>query len=331
MALKATGFVIFEFDNNEEILITFIYPSADKDLKTVIIDTATFLINSNQSSVYTAFGSKYLYFQIKRNANRSSDIRSFGICILADNLYPAFYAEMGQVLIEAFHDHGNAPRVLRQYLSSLTDGQLDYNGFQFSIENFDEDVFQKLNYSPLIDRISVNNLPMIWQALVTGKSVGVYSSDLTILQQCAIPILSFCCPGTRPLLPLVLESSSTMTDAADNAKNPIWCSIDSSVLSSRFDLTINLTAKTVNPSPAFQKELTSDMLEHLAESISEAVSATTSVYESIVEFNHQIVTPLQKVQEKLGDLSPASISSLKLPNETKALLSGIAQAEIIPI
>lgn len=331
MSVKATGFVLFEFDNNEEVLITFIYPSADKDLKTVIIDTANFLVNSNQTAVYASFGSKYLYFQIKRNANRASDIRLFGICLIADNLYPAFYAEFAQVLIESFHDHGNAPRVLRQYLSCLTDGQLDYNGVQFSIDNFDEDVFQKLNYTPLIERISVNNLPMIWQALVTGKSVGVYSSDLSVLQQCALPILSFCCPGTRPLFPFVLESSSTMTDAADNTKNSIWCSIDSSVLSNRFDLTINLTAKTVNPSPAFQKELTSDMLEHLAESISEAVSATTSVYEAIVEFNNQIVTPLQKVQEKLGDLSPASISSLKLPNETKSLLAGIAQAEIIPV
>ena len=331
MTLKATGFVVYEYDDNEELLITFIYPAADKDLKTVIIETGTFLVNSNQTSLYSSFGSKYLYFENKRNTDRSGSARIFGICIMADNLYPAYYSEFGKVLVEIFHDSSNAPKVLRQYLSSLTDGQLEYKDLQFSIDNFEDDPFQKLNFSPLLDRISPRQVAFIWQALITGKTIGVYSADIVVLQQCALAIVALCCPGTRPVLPFVIESSSTMTNAAEDTKQVIWCSCDASIISKRFDLLINLTANTVTPSAAFEKELTSDMLEHVAESISDAHETTASVYEAIVDLNNQIVIPLQKVQEKKGDLSPASIASLNLPSETKSLLTGIAVAQVLPI
>ncbi|OHT00485.1 hypothetical protein TRFO_32797 [Tritrichomonas foetus] len=329
--MKSTGFVLFEFDDNDETLITFVYPSADKELKTVIQETASFLINLSHPTLYTAYGSKYLYFETKRNSNRSSNVRIFGICLLADNLYPPLYSEFAQVLLEIYHDHSNPPRVLRSYLSSMTDGQLSYQGLEFASDNFEEEAFNRANFNALIERTG-SNIAAIWQALVTGKTVGVYSQDINLLQQCAFPILALCSPGTRSLLPLVLESSSTMTDAADNAKHPIWCSNDSSILNNRFDICINLSQKTVVASQAFQKELNSDLLDSFREELSEAAASESSLYEAVLGFNtNNIVATLATIKERRGDCSPASIAGVNLPAETKALLTGIAQAGIIPI
>ena len=82
-------------------------------------------------------------------------------------------------------------------------------------------------------------------------SIAVYSPDITVLQACAVPILSLASPGKRHLLPLVMESSMTQTEAADDVKLAIWCSCDAAVLTNRFDLAIDLSARTLKFSPAF--------------------------------------------------------------------------------
>ena len=329
--MKATGFLLFEFDDNEETLITYVYPAADKDLRTVIQETGSFMINSNVPELYSAFGSKYLYFRTKRNTSRSSEVRVFGICVLADNLHPELYSEFTTVLIEIYHDHGNPPRVLRSFLSSMTDGSLEYQGIQFSDSNFEESCFTNLDFMPLIERTG-QNISTLWQALITGKSVGVYCNDISLLQKCTTQVYALTLPGQRTLLPFVLETSSTMTDAADSAKFPIWCSTDPSILNNRFDLCVNLSQKTVVASPALQKELTSDLLQSLRDTIQQAVNDETSVSEAIEEFNkEEIISTLQMIKDKLGDTSPASIASVKLPPETKALLTACAQAGILQV
>ena len=250
---------------------------------------------------------------------------------MSEDLHPPLYSAFAQVLCQIWVDKQNAPKVLRSYLVTQTDGTLEYEGLEFSEEQYEEDAFRFCSFDVLLDR-AAQHIPIIWQALVTGKSIAVYSPDITVLQACAVPILSLASPGKRNLLPLVMESSMTQTEAADDTKLPIWCSCDAAVLANRFDLAIDLSARTLKFSPAFGKEAgKSGLLEKLANEVANATASEGNVVEVLEQFNEQILNMLKTVQERLGDLSPASIASVNLPSDTKLILAGIAGSSVFEI
>ena len=328
--MKTSGFCLFEYDDNQETLITFIYPSVDSNLKTVILETAGFLVSSNSLSLFSSYKSKYLYFEALKNTNKTNEVCLYGICVIADDLHPTMYSAFAQILCRMYRDTENSPKILRAFLSAQTDGVLEYSKLSFSDDNY-EDCFHECSFDVLLDRV-LQHIPTIWQAIVTGKSVAVYSPEVAILQSCAIPIRSLCIPGNRPLLPLVMENSSLQTEAAEELKYPIWCSCDPSVLSNRFDLVVDLSSRNVKLSQSFAKEAgRSNLLESLMNSINDATSSDASVADTLEQFNEQIINTLKMIKTRLGDLSPQSISSVNLPTSTKLILTAIASCSILNV
>ena len=321
--MKTLGFYLFEYDDNEETLLSFIYPEASSDLKTVIQETAAVLVASNCMSLFSSYKNEYLYFEGKLNPAKNNDVKLYGICLRSPDLHPAMYSAYAQILCQVWADKHNAPKVLRSHLAAQTDGVLSYEDQEFSEDQFEGDCFRHCSFDLFMDRAS-QHIPTIWQALVTGKSVALYSPDITVLQSCALPLLSLISPGKRNLLPLVLEQSSTQTEAADEVRLAVWCSCDSAVLQNRFDLVVDLSARTVRCSPTFSKEVgQSSLLESLGEAVASA--GEQSLVDVMEEFNGQIISTLSAVKERLGDLTPASISSVNLPSDTKLILTAIAQ------
>ena len=323
--MKSSGFCIFEYDENEETLITFIFPSIDDEMKSVIQETAHYLIKgSNSLSLFTFFKNKWLYFEGIRNPSRNSPVRLYGICLLADDLHPALYSKLAQVLCATIVKSGEAPKVLRGYLLSIEKGSLSCDNNEFDINDYSESCFEEASFDVILDRAG-SNIPLIWQALVSGHSVTIYSPDLSVLQACAVPILSLCRPGFRQLLPLVMDSSEIQTTHALSIKNPIWCTTDVSALNGHSDLTLDLSTRTVKLSPQFQKETGREKLvESLKEVINNATASENSVADAVEEFNNEIVGILNQVKVKYGDITSQSIQNLKLSPETKMLLSTIA-------
>jgi hypothetical protein len=221
---------------------------------------------------------------------------------------------------------------LRGFLAAMTDGSLSYQDDEHSDGAFPEDYYRGASFEVLLDR-AAQHIPIIWQALVTGKSVAVYSPDITVLKACAVPILSLVPPKSRNILPLVLESSPTQTEAADGVKHSIWFSLDTSVLSNRFDLAIDLAGRTLKIAPGFAKEAgKSGLLQQLATAIATATSHDGNIVDVMTSFNDQILNLLRQVKEKFGDLSATSIASLpKLPSDTKLILSAIASGGVFNI
>ena len=329
--MKATSFCLFEYDDNKETLITFIYPQVEQDLKTVIQETASYLVLSNTLSLFSSYKSQFLYFDAVKNTDRSKPARVYGICIISEHLHPAMYSSLGQVLVQIYKDHVNPPKILRAFLATRTEGKLDYNEYEFDSDNFEDNCFSQCSFDLLLDRVG-QYIPIIWQALVTGKSIAVYSPEIGILQNCAVQILALCSPGSRQLLPLVLENSSLQTEAAEEIRSPIWCSIDASVLSNRFDLVVDLSSRNVKMSQAFTKESgKSDLLERLMNSINESTSSEASVSDTIEQFNGQIISTLGMIKSRLGDLSAQSITSVNLPTDTKLILTAVASSGVFNI
>ena len=322
--MKSSGFVLFEYDENEEIILSFIYPEASPELKTVIQETANVLVSSNNMSIFSSYKDDYLYLEASINTSRNSDVKLYGICLVAPDLHPAMYSAYAKILCQIWADKGNGTKVLRSFLASKANGVLTYEDNEFAEDQFEGNCYRHCSFDQFLDRC-VQHIPTIWQALVCGKSVAVFSPDITVLQSCAVPILSLVVPGERNLLPLVLEQSAVQTEAADEVKLSVWCSCDSAVLQNRFDCAIDLSARNLKLSPAFAKEAgKSQLAEQLAEAISNATATEADLVDVMEEFNGQIVSMLTSIKERLGDLSPASIASVNLPADTKLILTSIA-------
>lgn len=329
--MKTTGFCLFEYDENEETILSFVFPEAETDLKTVVTETAALMISYNCMSVFSCYKNQYLYLEGKINPNKSNGVRLYGICLMSPQLHPPMYSAFAEVLCQVWADRRNAAKVLRSYLAAQTDGQLSYEDYEFSDDAFDDDFMRHASFEVLLDR-AVQHIPVIWQALACGRSVAVYAPDPAIVQACAIPILSLVSPGKRNLLPLVIENSTYQTEAADEVKNPIWCSCDPAVLTGRFDLAIDLAARTVRLSPTFAKEAgKSGLLETLSESIADATANEGSIVDVMEQFNQQILDTLEEVRNRVGELTPTSIAGVNLPSDTKLVLTAIAANGVFEI
>jgi hypothetical protein len=329
--MNTAGFILFEYDENEEILISFIFPEASPQLKTVVQETAALLVASNIYSLFSGYKGQFLYFEGGPSPDKSTGVRLYGICVLAGSCHPPLYSAYAKLLCQIYANHANPPKVLRAYLSSQTDGQVSYQGDEFSVDEFDADPFRQAKYDILLDR-AAQHIPTIWQALVCGKTVAVYSPDIVILQACAVPILSFVLPGTRNLLPLVVESSATQSEAADETRHAIWFSMDSAVLSNRFDLVVDLSSRTLRCSQAFAKEAgKSALLGQLHEAIVNATANDASLVDVFEQFNGQILKMLTTIKDRLGALTPQTIAAINLPTDTKFILAAVATSGVFTI
>jgi hypothetical protein len=329
--MKVAGFLLFEYDENEEILLSFIFPEASRELKTVVQETAAVLIASNTYSLFTSYQGQFLYFEGKPNPDKSTGVRLSGACLLSPTFHPQMLSTFSRVLCQIYVDSGSPPKVLRAFLASQADGTLEYKGEEYTEDSFDADPYRQASFDILLDRAG-DHLPVIWQALVSGKSVGIYSPDVTVLQSCAVPIMALAIGGTRGLLPLVIESSGTQTEAADRIRLPIGFSMDVAVLSNRFDLAVDLGSRTLRPSQAFAREAgRSALLEQLKDAILNATSSDGSLTEVFEQFNQQILGMLRAVKARLGEVTPQNIATVNLPSDTKLLLAAIATGGVFEI
>lgn len=329
--MQSNAFVIYEFDDNEETLITFVYPSIEKDLKNVIQETAHHLITqSTSSNLFSSYKKNFLYFDNKRNSDRSDNVRLYGVCVISEVFNPSLYLDFAAILSKFAADTATPANVLRIYLMILSQGYLDQGGIDFSVENYGE-YYTKVSFEKILDRAG-QHISVIWQALITGRSVAVYSPDVAVLQSVSLSILCLCRPGKRNLLPLVLDSSIAQTNAAQETPLAIWCSSDQAILNGHYDLIVDLATRTIKTSPAFSKEAGKVSLgEALMNSINEATAAEGNVPDTILEFNESILEILEQIKSRMGELNAQTIGSVNLPADKKQILIGMASSGVFDL
>jgi hypothetical protein len=327
--MKSDAFCIFEYDDNEETLVTFVYPAVDKETKTVIQETAHHLVTaSNTLSLFSSFKGRFLYFEGTRNTDRSDNVRLYGVCVITEEINPPLFSAFAKLLANMACKTAVPANVLRVYLQILSQEEISQGGLEFSVDNYPEDYCEQCSFDAVLDRAG-QFIPIIWQALVTGRSIAVYSPDITILQQVAVPLYCLCRPGKRPLLPLVLESSLTQTTSAQETPLAIWCSCDNAVLSGRFDLIVDISTRTTKISPAFAKEAGKcSLTEALMNTINDTTASEGNVTEAVEEFNQVIIDTLLQIKERIGELTAQSIGSVNLPADKKQLLIGMATSGV---
>lgn len=303
-----------------------------QDLKSVIQETAHFLLTTSSSlSLYSYYKSNYLYFDGTRNNEKSDGVRLYGVCVVSSEFHPQMYISLSGFLSKVACSMGLPPKVLRALLAIQTEGSASIGNSGFSYDAFPEDYSTHCSFDVLLDRAG-QYITVIWQALVSGKSVAVYSPDLAILQAVAAPISYFCYPGKRQLIPLVLEKSMAQTSAALDTPLSIWCTCDSSILNGRFDLIVDLSTRSVKYSSSFSKEAgKSSLLESLMETINDTTAAEGNVANAISNFNKVILDTLKQIKLKTGELNHQTIGTTSLPSDKKMILTGMATSGVFQV
>lgn len=269
----------------------------------------------------SSYEDKYLYYDGKRNTERSDSVRLYGICVFASSFNPTLYLSLAKVLSAKMEDTQSPPGVLRDFFQAMAEGQLVFGQTKFSSE-----VEDQIKFDSLLDRAG-QFIPLIWTALVSGKSVAIYSPDLQVLQNCYLPLLSFCKPGKRSILPFVMENSLLQTSAAQKDSRALYFSGDQSVLNKKFDLIIDLSTRNVKITDVKENSLA----EQLMNVINQATATDNDVSEVIEEFNSQILKMLQQLKVKFGELTPSHIQSLGVSSDKKLLLSQIITGGVFDI
>ena len=330
--MKANAFVIFEYDENEETLITFIYPNMDQDLKLVISETAQYLITSSSTlSLFTYFKNQWLYFEAERNTEKTDVVRLYGICVTSFDFFPKKYLSFASLLSKIALLTTSPPKVLRTLLAVQAEGHFSQNGINFSVDDYPEDFTENTNFDSFLDRAG-QYIGVLWQALVGGKSIAIYSPDVSILQSVMEPILCLCLPGRRQLLPLVLEKSITQTTAAQDIPLSIWCSSDLTILNGKFDFILDLSSRSVKYSTSFSKEAgKSSLLEILKKKINDATSSEGNVVQAMISFNEIILNTLNQIKAAQGELTIQAINSFQLSSDQKMILSSIVNSGVFKL
>jgi hypothetical protein len=104
---------VISFHISEEILLSFIFPEASRELKAVIQETAAVLIASNTYSLFSAYGGQFLYFEGNPSADKSAGVRLCGICLLSAAFHPPMLSAFAQALCQIYADAGAPPRPAR--------------------------------------------------------------------------------------------------------------------------------------------------------------------------------------------------------------------------
>jgi hypothetical protein len=108
--------------------------------------------------------------------------------------------------------------------------------------------------------------------------------------------------------------------------------MDAAVLNNRFDLLVDLSSRNLRCSQAFSKEAgTSALLGQLREAVVNATANDANLVDVFEQFNGQILKMLSTIKDRLGELTPQTIATVKLPSDTKFILAAIAASGVFTI
>lgn len=248
------SFCIYEYDKNDELLITYIYPNISKELKTIITDTAKYLISNSIQSFYNFADSNWLYHESLISTDRSKYVKLYGCCVIVDKLNPKLYGAISQALAKAANGSDSMDNVLKIYLQIVSNGSYSSNDISIRLSSIPQSYFKYLEFDTLI-KTAGNVLPAVWLGFITGKSVIIYNQDAMLLQSIVLPLYTLIYPGKRVLYPLVMDSSPTLVRESLEKELSVILTTDLSLLSKKFDLIIDLSTKTGKYSSAFQSEM----------------------------------------------------------------------------
>lgn len=322
--MDCSGFCIFEYDDNDETFITFVYPSLTANEKNVIQEIAHHLItSSNTFSIVSSYENRFFYFDAKRNTERTDSVRLYGVCVFGNTFNPKLFCTLSKILSEKMLVSKQAPPVLRDFLKAVAEGELSFKGIVASANKTEE-----IKFDSLLDRAG-QNIPIIWTALVTGKSIAIYSPDLQILQTTFDPILSLCKPGKRGILPFVMESSHLQKTNAAKYPSYIIFSSDQAVLNAKLDLIVDLASRTVKIGNESLKE--NSLGVALMGTVNQATTSDEDVIEAIVAFNEQILDILGQIKERYGEVTVENVQALNLASDKKSVLTGFLTGGVFNI
>jgi len=198
-SLGATG--IIEKDTNDDVMLTWSYPSIDARLEPILINRSRLEVSDDVTPFsFSRFETQWIYIftttvehELEPNENDDPSIpknlrgieysgplgrvKAFSICLLAKDYNPELYGSLAKVFADGYKKTGTPITVLQCFLRALTSGTvMSWNQEEYPARN-------ALIATSIKDVIRLFGIEIIllWSALMMKKRIVVFCDRISTL------------------------------------------------------------------------------------------------------------------------------------------------------
>jgi len=340
------GVTVVEKDKNGDVLVTWIYPSIDPDVRKVALACAQ--LESEViplQFIWTKYKTTWIYiFTAPNNSQEENNplpkTVSVSLILQSKVFNPERYAALCKLLSDIYLKTGTPVKILEGYLSVFAKGKLEAGSFG-SFNTADFDPRKSYFATPIKDIIKMFGLHIIllWCALIMKKRIVVYSDNLELLLKIirGIPLFVWHRQDWEVLRPYVTMSTAQLEELSASGVY-IAGFTDSSIKMKKeyYDLLIDVNARTITfPEHAagdykmgmFHK----DLATFLVTNAENAQQTDQNIIKELALKTRDLLSKLAllKVKDEDGNeyITWENLQERKLPPNMDRFLFSIANAE----
>jgi len=173
---------VLERDNTGDTLVSWCYPSIDKNEEEILLSRSS-LLNLSSISNYSFSKYKniwfYVYWVQMDTSTQGSNITHFAVCLLTKAFNPEKYEYLCKLLAKSYVASGSILKIMEGFLSALTRSSWDC-GTLGKFNDSDFEYKQALLASSVKDIVNILGMQIIlvWTALLLKKRIVVYCDNV---------------------------------------------------------------------------------------------------------------------------------------------------------
>eukprot|EP01132_Coremiostelium_polycephalum_P004617 gene4617-5768_t len=345
------GLCIFEKDINNDVLLTWKFPSIDDTLRQVTLKRTNLLEDKSTSGSiqfsFSKFKNTWIYIytlpvnQSEPTPEPLKKVVAFSVCIFRNQFNPEKYGTLAQIMANIYSKIGDPSKLLECQLRVMNRGMFDVGPLGKFVDA-DYDVRRSYLVTSIKDiiRLFGDDIILIWSAMIMKKRIVLYSEKLASLLKVirALPLLVFHRQNWNLLRPYVTLSDIELKDLSSTG---VYCAgfTDPSIKSREdlYDLFIDLSSKEVSVSSHSKDHfilgsLHKDILNYLNTAVEDDETTDQAVIKGIILKNKEIISKLESLKQVNEDDGKAYITleileARKMPLGMSNFLFSIANAE----
>eukprot|EP00750_Incisomonas_marina_P015808 INCI18666.1.p1 GENE.INCI18666.1~~INCI18666.1.p1 ORF type:complete len:345 (-),score=73.63 INCI18666.1:70-1104(-) len=180
-ASEIKSVALIEYDNNDDIMLTWSYPGVSEEQQQLLISRAEM---DEESNVPFSFGKyngdwHYIYtVDVDPDSSVLPEVQSVSLCILATAFNPEKYYSLLKILSTDYLANGEAVYIMQNILKCITKGSCGPKDNKWEFSNFVNKHAYLANCSlkKIVKKFGMHSI-LLWCAAVLRKRIAVLGAD----------------------------------------------------------------------------------------------------------------------------------------------------------
>mmetsp|Transcript_9791 Transcript_9791/g.14322 ORF Transcript_9791/g.14322 Transcript_9791/m.14322 type:complete len:345 (-) Transcript_9791:102-1136(-) len=340
-ASEIKSVALIEYDNNDDVMLTWSYPGVTPELQDLLVARAEM---DEETNVPFSFG-KYkgdwhyiLTVDVEPDADVLTDVQSVSLCVLANAFNPEKYYALLKILSAEYLSNGEAVYIMQNMLKCITKGSCGPkdNKWEFSKFVNKHSYLANCSIKKIIKKFGLHSI-LLWAATILRKRVAVLGSDwesVFVITR-ALPQFVWHRQNWDILWPQVQMTPEQIEDLQSGG---CYCAgfIDSGIRSREdlYDILVDVSAKSITVAEDSASDFAMDgvhreFAEALVAKAEDPDSTDEDIIKMIVSKNKEFIKGLMKLK---GDDDALTMEKLnakggKFSKNLKRFFLSMAMAE----